>query len=299
MPTVIFAQLPTWVENTSKECRSTQLCAVGMGTSVNTASADARANLAKIFQTKVYSKFTSVISSDSKNDEMNSSLENQETVEGDLSGVEIAKVHATADAVYALAVLSKTKLAEETKQKIETLDKESKELINDNTLRSARVLEKNYEARRPLEEKYLFLTKQKVPEVISFAKIKAALDAALKGILICLVVETVEFDEKKFEQMIHSALTKNKYKVAKNSNAKCSHTLVGKASLSKEYLKVDGFEKYSLNVSLSSVDKDEKSSGSIELKSVVSGRDQKQIVQKINAELLALLEQDILKLNFD
>ena len=58
-----LAGKPKWIEDISKGCKKKELCAVGEGESTGFAQRNARTALAKIFSTKIKSKFTQEIAS--------------------------------------------------------------------------------------------------------------------------------------------------------------------------------------------------------------------------------------------
>ena len=143
---------PAWISNPYSVCDETAFCAAGSANSLNSAAAQARAGIGKIFQAHVKSSLSSAI--ESNNDNVLSSARTSLSEDSDvlLKTVEIKHSFQQGDTFYALAFLDKQKAARIVANEIDDIDSKMDAFINDDEATSARKAEKLYEKRQKLNE---------------------------------------------------------------------------------------------------------------------------------------------------
>ncbi|MDR1926071.1 MAG: LPP20 family lipoprotein [Endomicrobium sp.] len=235
-------KLPEWVRNIRSECSSDDICAVGSGESLDLAMSNARSNIQKIFETKVNSTFRSELSS--RNASVNSFTTDviQEDSSGLLKGVAITKTAEKNNTFYALAVLNKDVATNELKADIERIDKEMKDLLLDSKHRpSLKKLEENYKARAILNNKYIFLGKKEISEVVSYEDIMAIKRDLRKN---DKSIYYINIDNEEITNVVTTLLIENNLKITNNPE-KSTKTIRGIITIKKDSLNVPGFEKHS------------------------------------------------------
>lgn len=135
-------KIPEWVFSPSRSekfnCIKTYLCAVGEGSSLSAAQAQARAELAKIFRVEVDVRLKQTLSSsqgdlqqsDSQTIRESFLRELEELTHEVLEGVEVAKGHRDGGDYYALAILDKAQARRRFLSQVETKDQELIRLVS-------------------------------------------------------------------------------------------------------------------------------------------------------------------------
>lgn len=266
------AEVPNWVNEPDKLCKDGEFCAVGNGNGANLAKADARNQIAKIFETKITSNFSqSTTSSTSAGQNQNLSEEISEDVDEALSGIEIKKTYEGKNGYYAFAVIKKMKAANVFKSKIEQIDEQMKAENSLKTPASAAKLQNLYKKREALALRYEFLTNQKLPPPVALGEIFAKKKSATSGVI--LFVNLKEENVKKVEPLLIQQLTDNGYKVViDDKHEKMTHKVTGEFTFEKMFINVPGWEKYRFLLHLYGAKADGVKSGAITFETIEQGR---------------------------
>ena len=265
---------PAWIAAPSGACAETEFCAVGVGTNLPAAKADARAEIMRFFRSDIDStaKFSET------GDSSAASLDTALSAAGVLEGVEIIMSFEDGEETYALAKLDKIVAAEQLRTKIDQNDAEIERHLSANTKRGARDAMRVESARRELNNQYQILTGGGIDEPANyeaaFAKIRN-----LPGRTYSVNITGDGADE--IETAVAAALSDNGNKVSdKNPERK----ITGKITASEQFINVDGFVKYKYILRLDSVESGKKI-GVMETSVIETGRDKTQTdsdaVQKI------------------
>ena len=276
-------ELPDWIKN--PDCGN-NICAIGHGNTLDLATADARNNIQKVFETKVSSKFRNEVNQTI--DESSEIL--QEESEGIVKGTNIEKVFERGDDYYVLAVLDKEKVANELEFDIEMLDRKMSVLLDDNTIASSKKLEEMYKKREDLNRKYLFLTGREIKEEVEYKNVfKNNKDNFSKA-----GSYYVNIEDEELKSFLTNLLIENGIKIVNNSSS-AKKILSGKITNKKEFLNVDGFEKYSLTLNLQLISGG-KILKSINKKFTETGINFDQIYSKALAQMQSYLEKNIINI---
>lgn len=132
---------PAWINNPYAVCAKEELCAVGVGSGLNGAKADARSGLAKVFEARIKSSFESALNQN--DDETTSKIRDYVSESSDvlLNAVEIKETFDTPTDIYALAVLNKPVAARITQEEIDDLDQKMTALLQEDSPAAAVRLE--------------------------------------------------------------------------------------------------------------------------------------------------------------
>lgn len=274
----IFAKnRPEWLNNLDNFCDKDSLCSTGSGSSLNVAKADARNNIQKIFETKVNSTFKNTLTSSNNLVQENTYEELNNETSGVLNGVNIIKTYEDKDGtIYVLAVLNKEQASKYLKDEIKEIDKQMKVLLKDDNYGSSTKVESLYNQRKKLNSKYLFLTGKEIPSGITYEEIIE--NKRNKRNNSPSYIIRVNDPYNSLKSIIKNVLVKNDLIVVE-SIEKNSKLVKADLSMTKQYLKVDGFEKYKIDLSID-IQKSGKSSGFIKLEFLETGRDKEQIYNK-------------------
>lgn len=290
---------PTWVKNPQKSCKKHQFCTVGSAAGVKLAEADARAGIAKIFETKISSKFTQSISSQNDQVNQNMSEEIKEEVNDTIKGIEIKDSYEGKLDVYVLAVLDKKKAAKGYKKEIEQIDEKMKVLVDDTSARSVRKAMKMYLKRETLNARYQFLSGRSIKSAVSYEKIFKKSKAAVKGVKIFVSIR--EDEPKEIEALVVASLTEMGYKVFRGQKYKDrgTHQVTGEFIPEKQFMKVEGWEKYKFILNLYGANAKGAKSGSLQFNTVMQGRSLKDSLAKAMPKVKEYLKENISDLNIE
>lgn len=284
-----FAELPNWVLETERSCKKNQICMVGNATGLNLAKANARLEIAKYFGTKVSSTFQVTTTSDNMTTDqfVNESL--QESTEEVLEAVEFTKTHEASDAIYVLAVLDKRAAWRKIANLIKDLDSRLEEELASDKRTSIFALKKLYNERETLNLRYEFLRGNRLAQKVTHADILRKQSSFSKGVM-------VEMDVRKpIKEVLRSLLTQVGFRVVSRGG---THQLSGGLSDEKQYLNVDGFEKYKVTLNLVARNKSGETLGSINHTVSTTGRDKVQALAVAQEQLIDFLKQNLDELNF-
>ncbi|MCQ2914512.1 MAG: LPP20 family lipoprotein [Alphaproteobacteria bacterium] len=168
---VNVSSVPNWVNKPQSNCQNSEFCASGSGSSERVADADARSSIAKIFETKVNSTFSSTLSQE--DDIVKSSMKDalKESVQATLNTVEIVERFKADGQYYSFAVLDKDKSAKIVREQIDDTDEKMEQLLTDNSASSASKVKRLYEQRFSLNQQYIVLTGSSISSKISYEQV--------------------------------------------------------------------------------------------------------------------------------
>ena len=279
----IAGELPDWVRKSN--CGD-DICAVGHGNSLELAIVDARNNIQKIFETKVSSKFKNKV----KQDKEESSEILYEESEGILKGTSIKETYNKNNDFYVLAVLDRVKVANDIEFDVKMLDKKMATLIDDNSITSSKKLEEMYKKRESLNKKYLFLTGKEIQEEIEYKDVFEN----NKNNFSKVGSYYINIKNEELKSFLTNLFNENGIKIAINSSS-AKKVIDGKLIIKKEFLNVEGFEKYSFTLSLQLISNG-KVVKSINKKITDTGINYDQIYNKVMNQFYIYLEKNIIKI---
>lgn len=288
-----YGSLPDFAKDPGSACSKNQICAVGEGSSLSSAQSDARANLAKVFETKIDSAFSLGLSQDEER--ANEFI--QESTEFFLKGVAILKNHEEKGRFYSLASLDKNKMAKDLRAKISEKDATLSKLSLSKEASSILEAFKIYDERAYLNEKYLFLTNIKLPEVISYEELIKKKNDAFKNLTVLIPSDQgLPFP---FLSAIRSEFTKVKAKIVTDKNKEGYKSYLSIQYLEKEEsFKVKGFVKYQFSLFIKNRERDNSLKGEIAFIESFTGRDYEQAFSKAVESFSVYFNEHFHELNF-
>lgn len=288
------AATPEWVDSPYAECSADELCAVGSGRSLTAAKADGRAGLAKVFQARVKSSFSSETKANGDDLAFNARDYVSESSDVLLTATDIRDTFTENGTVYALATLDKAKAAKITREEIDDLDAKMEALLKEDSPAAAVKLEKLYEQRRGINQRYITLTGQPIVESVSYEQVYGNKKARIGKRHIYLQSRG---GSPAFVQAVRKVLAENGYTFAVKPDL---NTPVVGISLQAEeqFLKVKGFVKYDYHFTLSAPDKRGVDAEVLATTLTESGLNEKQAYGKALESLQDYLKENILNLNF-
>ena len=249
-------KIPPWVNEVGEHCLKTQLCALGEGAVHQAAAANARQELAKIFGTKIKTKFQLSTLSDDQNTREWAEADLQEWTDEMLEGVEITKYHEENNKVYALAVLNRPKSAKRIHHAIMEKDKKMLAYLQDKKRLSFSKLEKLHKERATLNDRYEFLAERRLPEKVNFSDILARKREIFQEIPV-----SVFLDEKtppSVRALLIQTLTKVGFQIVEKNSR---YQIQGDYRSEKQFLNITGFEKHRFTLNLRALNPKGKQSG--------------------------------------
>ncbi|HLE09940.1 MAG: hypothetical protein A2504_02985 [Bdellovibrionales bacterium RIFOXYD12_FULL_39_22] len=297
MGSFAFAEEPGWVKAPDKNCKSSQLCAVGVGDGRSLAEADARSGIAKIFETKIKATFTQNTSSNNNDVSTNMSEEIMEEVNQSIEGIEIKDTYESKTEFFALAILDKNKASLGFRTKIKELDDKIKTFIADNSAKSIRLAGKHLQTREQLNYRLQFLSGSGIPAPVSYDEIFKKKKASTAGVILAIKIEAPEPNE--IEALVTTLLSEMGYKVVKSEGETATHTVSGKFTSEKQFLNVEGFEKHKFVLHIIAANKKGEKSGSIDYSLVRTGRDYVQALENSLPLFRDYLNENLAGLNIE
>jgi hypothetical protein len=298
--TVIEAKEPAWVKDISKGCnQKRELCAVGMGVGKGQATRYARNELAKIFEVKLSSKFKSSLTSSGKEALEELSEEIEESTDMALEGMSIKATYEDSTDYYALAIINKSKVSSGLRRQIKKIDEKMNVLKNEDNAAAAMKLERQFLKREALLKKYHFLSGGTIQSPVSFAEIFAKKKATVSNMVIHVYVD--EDDPKLMEAAIVKSLSDAGYRITtgRKRNKHSTHVVTGELNSNKQFMKVEGFEKYKISLKLSAWSRAKVETGHLNFSAIEVGRSESQAFAKAVPKLESYIQENITKLNID
>lgn len=300
LPVMVFgADRPKWIDDGSKACEKKELCAVGDGPSRDAATLNANIALSKIFDSQISSKFTSTSGSENSKLSESATEEINQITQTALQGVEVKKFYEENGKFYAVASLNKAKAASTIKKEIDSLEDRMKALFSDKTSSSMTQLEGLFFKREALEKRYQFLTGADLPSSLKYEDIFKTKKDASKNIIVHVYID--EDEPKAVEQYLAKELTKLGYKVTRGQtrNTLATHIVTGEMVADKQFLSVEGFEKYSFHLKISAMDAKRVGTGEFDFAIVESGRNFSQAHDKAMPKIKEEIKDKISELKID
>ena len=286
---------PEWINNPYAVCAKEELGAVGVGSGLNSAKADARSGLAKVFEARIKSSFESTL--DQNDDETTSKIRDYVSESSDvlLNAVEIKETFDTPTDVYALAVLNKPAAARITQEEIDDLDQKMKALLQEDSPAAAVRLEKLYEQRRGLNQRHIVLTGSPVIEEVTYEQVYGNKKARIGKRHIFLSVAGKP--DKAFDQTVRGVLKENGYTFADEADGRTPRVIIS-LQPEKQYSNIDGFVKYAYHFTMKAPDKKGKTIDVLATTLTETGRNERQAFSNALESLKAYLNENVLNLNF-
>lgn len=286
---------PEWINNPYAVCAKEELCAVGVGSGLNSAKADARSGLAKVFEARIKSSFESTLNQN--DDETTSKIRDYVSESSDvlLNAVEIKETFDTPTDVYALAVLNKPAAARITQEEIDDLDQKMKALLQEDSPAAAVRLEKLYEQRRGLNQRHIVLTGSPVIEEVTYEQVYGNKKARIGKRHIFLSVAGKP--DKAFDQTVRGVLKENGYTFADEADGQTPRVIIS-LQPEKQYSNIDGFVKYAYHFTMKAPDKKGKTIDVLATTLTETGRNERQAFSNALESLKAYLNENVLNLNF-
>ncbi len=286
---------PEWINNPYAVCAKEELCAVGVGSGLNSAKADARSGLAKVFEARIKSSFESTLNQN--DDETTSKIRDYVSESSDvlLNAVEIKETFDTPTDVYALAVLNKPAAARITQEEIDDLDQKMKALLQEDSPAAAVRLEKLYEQRRGLNQRHIVLTGSPVIEEVTYEQVYGNKKARIGKRHIFLSVAGKP--DKAFDQTVRGVLKENGYTFADEADGRTPRVIIS-LQPEKQYSNIDGFVKYAYHFTMKAPDKKGKTIDVLATTLTETGRNERQAFSNALESLKAYLNENVLNLNF-
>lgn len=290
--------LPAWVYSPYDGCEEqAELCATGEAKNQSGADASARASLASIFEVKVESEFSAVSSSEQSfpwlgvvEQEVQQLL--RESVDQVLEAVQIKKHFKSKGLTYALAALDREKAGELLGGRLKRIDDELSILWNKRSRTNLRKIMKLSLEREKLNERFSIVSGSPREAVVTHKEIIQWRQSRPKTELLALRIgQAPEWMADKLKEL----LTEAGFRIVKGDSEKAISLNVDSI---KEFLNVQGFEKYTFTMNLISFDKGEKNKV-IAVSETVTGRTQADALLKVKNYFSNYLEQHLSDLDLD
>ena len=261
------------------------------------ADASARVNLASIFEVKVLSEFNSTSSSDQSSpwvgtvvQEVQQSL--KESVDQVLETVQIKKRFKQKGLTYSLASLDREKASEIIGGRLERLDDELSILWRKRSRINFRKIMMLILERDKLNERFSIVSGSPKQAPVTLREILHWRQSRPKTELLALRIgQAPEWMSEKLKELLSEA----GFKIVKGDADKAISLNVDSI---KEYLNVEGFEKYTFTMNLTSFEKGEKNKV-LSASETVTGRSQSDALLKVKSFFNNHLEQHLSDLDLD
>lgn len=291
---------PSWVNDPSKKCQKSEICVVGTGINKDAATADANVQLARVFNNEVSSEFSQTVNAKNNNvDEVISESINQKT-NVILKGVIIGEGFDDGESYHVFASLNKSKAAQTIKSEIDALDEKIKGLMQGKGTGAIKQAEKLFNERQILNQRHQFLTGRSIATDVSFTEIISTNMKQASDFITHLYLD--EDEPKEIEQFLAQELSKSGYKITRGQvlNKNANFIITGEFISEKQYLNVEGFEKYAFHLKLSAKDSAKKiSTGELKISATETGRNYSQAQEKAISQIKEQLEERISELNIE
>lgn len=274
-------ELPNWVIKPMENCKDGYLCATGEGDNILSASANARNELAKQFSVSVNSDTIISIKQQDDVSKAKASYSVNESVNEVMSGSKIEQTFKDSKGiVYAFAVIDKAKIEKELLTEINDVDHKMSALFSSNPL-PVKTIKTLIKARDEKSAKYLSLTGNKIPEKFTLNDVKKAKSANSYSL-------NIENDDIGLQSFLRNEIFDHYDKI----DPKATKIVKGKVDLEKQYLNVEGFEKYNISIDLSCVENG-KTIGSIKIDKSANGRSKQHVLDKLKEQIFEDVSQKI------
>ncbi len=291
-------EFPAWVYSPYDDCVETELlCASGEGKTSTEAEAQARVNLASIFEVKVQSDFTATTTSQQSfpwqgqvKEEVQKTL--REQVDQILETVQIKKRFKKDKISYALASLDRVKASELLGSRLSKIDNEVNILWAQKQRTNIRRMIKLILERDKLNEKYSIVSGASRMHKVQYEDIlKWRLTRPRNEPLALRVGQAPDWMTEKIKEL----LTEAGFRIVNGGSQK---TLTVQVDSIKEFLNVEGFEKYTFTLNMTSIENGEENK-TISASETVTGRTQADALLKVKFYFTDYIENHLSDLHLD
>ena len=291
-------EVPEWIYSPYEACdESGELCASGEAKTMAASDAQARANLASIFEVKVTSTLNANQSSRSNfpwqaqvNEEVNTALE--QSVNEVLENVQIKKHFKKDGLTYALASLNKNEAAGLIGDRMKKLDTELETYWARRSRTNLRKIMRIHLEREKLNERYDTVAGGKRASKVSYEEIMRWKDSRPALVPLSLRIgQAPDWMTEKLKEL----LTESGFRLVKGESERVLSMNVDSI---KEFLNVEGFEKYTFTLNLTSTEKGEKKKV-ISTSETVTGRTQADALLKVRPFFTTYIEEHLSDLHLD
>lgn len=291
-------EFPRWIYAPYEACtEESELCATGEGKNGGEADAQARNNLASIFEIKVQSDFTVQTSSSQSfpwqgavRQEVQQSL--KESVDQILETVQIKNRYRQKGLTHSLASLDRSRASEILGNRLTKIDDELKVLWDKRSRTNLRKIVRLYLEREKLNERYSIASGQGRPSRMTYKEIMAWRETRPRVENIALRIgQAPEWMSEKLKEL----LTEAGFRIVKANTSKAISLNVDSI---KEHLNVEGFEKYTFTMNMTSYEDGEKNK-ILAASETVTGRTQADALLKVKAFFNEYIEQHLSDLHLD
>lgn len=289
---------PSWIYSPYDACsEQEELCATGEAKTLAQADAEARKNLASIFEVTVKSDFNVNTSSSQTfpwsgavKEEVQHSL--QESVNQVLETVQIKKHAKEKGLTYSLATLDRSQASELIGGRLTKVDDELNVLWDKRSRTNLRKIVRLYLEREKLNERYSIVAGHPRPAKMTYKDIMDWRSTKPKTEALALRIgQAPEWMSEKLKEL----LTEAGFKIVKGDAQKAVSLNVDSI---KEYLNVEGFEKYTFTLNMTSYQGGEKNKV-LTTSETVSGRSQADALLKVKHYFNDYIEQHLADLHLD
>lgn len=291
-------EVPGWIYAPYEACaEEAELCATGEGKTFGEADAQARSNLASIFEVKIQSEFNVQTSSTQTfpwqgavRQEVQQSL--KESVDQVLETVQIKKRYRQKGLSHSLASLDRSKASELLGNRLTKIDDELNVLWTKRSRTNLRKIVRLYLEREKLNERYSIASGQGRPSRMTYKDIMTWRQTRPRIENLALRVgQAPEWMTEKLKEL----LTEAGFRIVKGDTKKAISLNVDSI---KEHLNVEGFEKYTFTMNMTSYEDGEKNK-ILAASETVTGRTQADALLKVKAFFNEYIEQHLSDLHLD
>jgi hypothetical protein len=284
--------LPQWVQKPEASCPAGNICGVGEGKDLAEASALARAEIAKYFETNILSSFETHLSSQDDTISENTSDYVQEQVDVALKGVSIKESHIKESSTYAYAQLNKAKVHRVYQQKVKEIDASISNSMKSEKLSDLLKAESAYAERSYYEELITLIGYSVFPAPYQRNAITSKIRSITKNI-------RIKVEGKSERNEIEDTLSATLGKVGiKTSNDNFTHILTYKLNSKELYMKVSGFKKVKVTLSVTILKKGRGNRQSIESTVAKTGRTKENALELATKQALYEIDNKLLSIQF-
>jgi hypothetical protein len=195
-------------------------------------------------------------------------------------------------------VVNKSKAAAGFKKEIETIDTQMKAIAKDSDNIEKIKLQRLFVRREVLNKQHQFLTNQTIESPVSYDEIYSANRTASNDVVIHVYLD--EDEPKTIEATLVRSLSDLGFRATSGQtrHKNSTHIVTGEYVADKQYLKVDGFEKYKFVLKMKAMKSGTKvESGHLDFEVIETARDFSQANDKAIAKVQEFIKNNIEKLN--
>ncbi len=291
-------ELPNWIFSPYELCQENlEFCATGEGKNFNDSDLSAKSNLASIFEVQVTSEFSSVTTSDQRYPwHASVSMEVQKSVSESinqvLEAVQIKKRFKKDGLSYSLASLDRTAAGRLVSARLDKIDQELEVLWKRKQRTSLRKITSLSLEREKLNERYSLIAGVPRPAPVTYKQILVWRDS--RTVSEPVFIKSGQVPDWIMDK-IRELLTEAGFRVVSTQSEKVLEVNI---SSIKEYLNVEGFEKYTFTLGVSCI-VDGVKGKEIFSSETVMARNQTDALLKVKSFFNNYLEQHLSDLNLD